>query len=371
VIINQILLKNYRNYENSKINFCKNINVIIGENAQGKTNILESIYFLAITKSYRTNDDNNLIKFGKNNFKISAKINDDEVPKNIIITLNQNKKSIFINNNEIKKIYDFIGILNVIMMAPDDLEIIKGSPAIRRNTLNIELSKLSKVYIQKYNEYNKILKIRNDYLKVLMTSSIADHRYLDIITDNLIDRAIYIYRERKKIIDDINKIITDIYKDITTIEGLKLKYIPNIEFSDYEVDSIRNHMREIYCKHRQREINIGMTLYGPHRDDFEFQIEENNIKIFGSQGQQKTALISFKLSLLEVCKSRLNKKPILLLDDIFSELDSKRKNKLIKYIKRAGQVIITTNDIKYINKKNLVDAKIFEIKNKKIIEKVM
>ncbi len=255
------------------------------------------------------------------------------------------------------------------MVAPEDIEIIKSSPIVRRNLLNIELSKLSKEYITMLNEYNKLLKMRNDYLKLLMTSSIADERYFDVITEKLIERAVYIYIERKKIIDEINNYLREIYKDISGIDDLFIEYIPNIELDDFENESLRKKIKYQYYKYKQKEISLGMTIYGPHRDDFKFYIGKEDIKNYGSQGQQKMAIISLKLSLIKVIYDRKKELPVLLLDDIFSELDRKRKNKLINYINDAGQVIITTNDIRDINKKKLKDIKIFEIKNKTIIEK--
>lgn len=371
MIVDKISLKNYRNYDNVKIKFHNGVNIIIGDNAQGKTNILESIYFLSITKSYRTSDDSFLIKNGKESTIINARIKNDKIPKRLDIIINKKNKTLSVNGTIIKKVSDFIGNLNVIMMAPEDVEIIKGSPLERRNLLNIELSKLSKEYITKYNEYSKLLKMRNDYLKLLMTNSIADYRYLEIITEKLIDRAIYIYIERKKIIDELNLILPNIYDDIIGIKNISIDYFPNIDIDKFEYEEIQKKLKHQYYKYQHKEIVLGMTLYGPHRDDFKFVIEGNDMKFFSSQGQQKIAIISLKLALVEIFYSRTRDMPILLLDDIFSELDRKKKNKLINYINNAGQVIITTNDIKDINKKKLTNIKIFEIKNKNIIEKVM
>ena len=235
--IDEISLQNYRNYEKINLKFNKNINIIIGDNAKGKTNILESIYFLSITKSYRTNEDINLINHGKNFFKIKGKIHDQRLVKKLEIDFT-NKKKIFLNGKEVKKLSNYIGIFNVIMISPEDIEVIKGSPQIRRNLINIELSQISKEYIEIYNEYNKLLKMRNDYLKILQTNSIADFRYLDIITDKLVERAIFIYQSRKKIIDFINDKITDIYNNIISIDGLKVKYVPNIDLVDYDSEAL-------------------------------------------------------------------------------------------------------------------------------------
>ena len=371
MIISQICLKNFRNYDSLNIKFNKHVNIIIGDNAQGKTNILESIYYLSITKSYRTSDDTNLIKNDKDFFKISAKIKDDNVPKKLEISFNKKGKYLYFNDTNIKKVSKFIGLLNVIMMCPEDVEIIKGTPSERRNFINIELSKLSQQYIDKYNEYNKILKIRNDYLKLLFTNSISDNRYFDILTEKLIEKAVFIYIERKKIIDEINDQLSNIYKDICGLDNLFLKYQPNIDIDlkEFSEKNIIEKLKETFSKNLKKEMLLGMTLYGPHRDDFNFYLNEENIKFYGSQGQQKLAIISLKISLIKIFYKRLENMPILLLDDIFSELDRKKKNKIINYINNSGQVIITTNDIRDISKKKLENTTIFEVKNKKIMEK--
>ena len=369
MIINQISLKNFRNYDSLIIKFNKKLNIIIGDNAQGKTNILESIYFLSITKSYRTSDDSVLIKNNKEFFKISAKIKENNVPKKLDAFFNKTNKMLYLNDNLEKKISKFIGILNVIICCPEDINIIKGAPTDRRNFLNIELSKISQAYLNKYNEYNKLLRMRNDYLKLLMVNNISDKRYFDIITDQLVEKAIYIYKERKKFIDQINEYISNIYKEISDISDLRLNYIPNIELDTYDDEYLKKTIKNQYVKHFNREISLGMTIFGPHRDDFSFSINNDSIKVFGSQGQQKLAIIALKLSLVNIFNERLDSMPILLLDDIFSEIDKKRKNKIMKYINDFGQVIITTNDIRDINKNKLTNYKIYEVKDEKIIEK--
>jgi len=369
LILRKIKLVNFRNYKNFNISFQKNINIIIGDNAQGKTNILESIYTLALTKSYRTTNDSNLIRLNQEKFIIIGETKDEKVFKKLSLELYKGNKVAKINDNTINKISDYIGNLYVILSSPDDLQMIKGSPSERRNFLNIEISQLSSNYIKKYNEFNKILKMRNDYLKLLYTNSLCDYNYLDILTDNLIDREVEIYIERNNFINKINKYITDIYKNITGIKDLKIVYETNVEFNNFEFAEIKNVLKEKYRKNQQREIAMGMTLYGPHRDDFTFTIEGNDIKIYGSQGQQKLAFIALKFSEIPIFKEKTGTKPIILLDDIFSELDKTKKNKLIQYIDNDYQVIITSNDTKDISKKILKDANIFKIQDGKIIEK--
>lgn len=369
MILRKIKLINFRNYKSFNINFQKNINIIIGDNAQGKTNILESIYTLALTKSYRTTNDSNLIRLDQEKFIITGEIKDEKIFKKLSLELYKGNKVAKINDNVINKISDYVGNLYVILSSPDDLQMIKGSPSERRNFLNIEISQLSSNYIKKYNEFNKILKMRNDYLKLLFTNSLCDYNYLDILTNNLIEREIDIYIERYNFINKINDNITDIYKNITGIKDLKILYETNVEFNNYEPEYMKKTLLEKYRKNQQREISMGMTLYGPHRDDFTFLIDSNDIKIFGSQGQQKLAFIALKFAEIPIFEEKTGTKPIILLDDIFSELDKTKKNKLIQYIDNDYQVIITSNDTKDISKKILNGASIFKIQDGKIIEK--
>jgi len=345
------------------------MNIIVGDNAQGKTNILESIYTLALTKSYRTTNDSNLIRLNQEKFIVTGEIKDNKIFKKLSLELYKNNKVAKINDNVINKISDYIGNLYVILSSPDDLQMIKGSPSERRNFLNIEISQLSSNYIKKYNEFNKILKMRNDYLKLLFTNSLGDYNYLEILTNNLIDREVDIYVERYNFIKKINENLTKIYKNITNIDNLKIIYETNVELDSFEPNYIRKVLKEKYQKNQKREIAMGMTLYGPHRDDFMFTIDNNDIKIFGSQGQQKMAFIALKFSEIPIFEEKTGTKPIILLDDIFSELDKSKKNKLIQYINDDYQVIITSNDTKDISKKIIKDANIYKIKDGKIIEK--
>lgn len=368
MVIKKISLINFRNIKKSIINLDKKINIFIGDNAQGKTNILESIYFLALTKSYRTNDIN-LINKDVNFTKVKAEVKDSSISKNLSVEITDNQKKVKVNNNEIYKIADYITNLNVILVCPEDINILQGTPAERRNFLNIELSQLSKNYIKKYNEFNKILKIRNNYLKMLSNSSISDKRYLDSLTENLIDREIDIYQERNNFIELINKNVSSIYEDIIGIKNFHIIYETNIEFDNFETEYLRDVLTKKYNNCLKKEIENGMTLYGPHRDELRFLIGEDDIKIYGSQGQQKVAIISLKLSEIPIFKEFTNTNPVILLDDIFSELDIKTRNKLIDYIPEDIQIVITSNDTKGINKKFLDSAKIFKVVKGNAIEK--
>ena len=369
MIIRKLNLINFRNYKKIAITLDKKINIFIGDTAQGKTNILESVYFLALTKSYRTTDFN-LINKGYEKAKVKAEIKNNNIFKSLTIELTKEKKNVKVNNNEIKKISEYITNLNVILISPEDINILQGTPAERRNFLNIELSQLSKNYIKKYNEFNKILKIRNNYLKMLYKSSNTDQRYLDSVTENLIEREIDIYQERKNFIDFINNRISNIYENITGIKNFKVVYETNVDLEDFSREKIRKNLIQKYQNSLKKEIENGMTIYGPHRDDLHFLIDNDDIKIYGSQGQQKISIIALKLSEIEIFKELTDTYPILLLDDVFSELDIKNRNKLINYINKNLQVIITANDTRGINRKFLEEAKIFKVKDGMVTEKV-
>ncbi len=359
---------NYRNLVKQEVEFSKKINIFIGDNAQGKTNLLESIYFLALTKSYRTNDTN-LINKDSLSLKIKGDIRDSGVLKSLTVELSENDKKVKINNNIVNKISDYITNLNVILVSPEDINILQGTPQERRNFLNIELSQISKNYIKKYNEFNKILKIRNNYLKMCYGNLNTDNRYLDSLTENLIEREIDIYQERNNFINLINENVSKIYKDIIGINNFRVIYETNIDFDNFDREYLKEKLINKYKNSLNKEIENGMTLYGPHRDDIKFLIGEDDIKIYGSQGQQKVAIISLKLSEIPIFKNITGSNPIILLDDVFSELDIKTRNKLIKYIDEDIQVIITTNDTKGLNKKFIDSSKIFNVIKGKIIEK--
>ena len=363
MIIKSIKLTNFRNYVHLNLKFNDKMNIFIGKNAQGKTNILESICVLALTKTYKNGVEPNLITFNKKKALIKGKIRDDKLIKDLEISIEEGKKNYKINNNEIRKLSEYISNLNIIVFTPEDLEIIKGSPSVRRNLINMELSQISHKYLNTYNEYNKILKVRNEYLKLLLTSSVADKKYLDVVTEKLIEKAIIIYKERKKYIDFINLNINSFYKKITKEEGLCIIYEPNVEINDFSSENIYKVLKDKFDREYKKELNYGMTLYGPHRDDFIFSLNGKNLKYFGSQGQQKVSILSFKLSEIEIFENYRKTKPILLLDDIFSELDIAKRNKLLEYVNKDIQSIITTTDLKSIKSKYTNDAYIYEIEN--------
>lgn len=359
MILTNLELKNFRNYDNLNLSFNKKINIFIGNNAQGKTNILESIYVLSLTKSHRTNKDLYLIKQNSLFTKIIGTIKEDEKNTKYEVLINENGKRVSINDVPLKKVSEYLSKINAIMFCPDDLEIIKGSPQERRSFFNISISGFNNNYVRYLNEYNKILKTRNEYLK---NYEIINKDYLDVLTNKLIDLNIYIYKERVKYVETINKYLKDIYKDITGKENIILKYDSFMDNDD------RNELEDKFNMVYNNELFQKVTLLGVHKDDFSIFIDDVKINNYGSQGQHKIAVLCLKLAEIKIYEEEYNKKPILLLDDIFSELDSTKKTNIIKFIKNDLQVFITSTDLNNIDKKIIKEADIYKIDNGKVVE---
>ena len=361
MILTNLQLKNFRNYDNLNLTFNKKINIFIGNNAQGKTNILESIYVLSLTKSHRTNKDLYLIKKDSLFTKVIGTINDNDKNTKYEVLINENGKRVSINDKPLKKVSEYLSKNNAIMFCPDDLEIIKGSPQERRSFFNISISGFNNDYIRYLNEYNKILRTRNEYLK---NYEIINKDYLDVLTNKLIDLNIYIYNERKKYVETINKYLSNIYKDITGKTNIILKYDSFIE----DEDNLRNQLEDKFNMVYNNELFQKVTLLGIHKDDFSIFIDDVKINNYGSQGQHRIAILCLKLSEIKIYEEEYNKKPILLLDDIFSELDTTKKSNIIKFIKNNLQVFITSTDLNNIDKKILKEADVYKIDNGKVVE---
>ncbi len=364
--IQNLNLKNFRNYNKLDISFNDKLNIIIGNNAQGKTNILEAIYYLSITKPISINNDKSIIMRDKEGTSISTVVVDKDSSNKLTINVTSNGKKLLINSNEIKKHSDFIGKLKVILFTPDSLGIIKEGPGNRRRFLNIEISQLYVRYINILNEFNVILKQRNEYLKIIREGN-YNKEYMNILNEKFISLSIDIYKYRKKFIDLLNRYIGSIFKDISSYEGLSLRYITNIDLSD--MNNIEKVLMEKIDAGFNRDVIYGSTLIGPHRDDFSFILEDNDLLLYGSQGQLKMAVLALKLAEIEVFKDICGENPVILLDDLFSELDINKRNKVINYLNKDMQTIITTTDLSNVDEEYINNSYIFEIENGAVIYK--
>ena len=350
--IESLELSNYRNYKNLYMDYSPKTNLLFGNNAQGKTNILEAIYICAAGRSHRGSKDKEEIKFGEDEAHIKININKNSINYRIDIHLKKNRpKGIAINGIPIKKTSELLGIFNVVFFSPEDLSIIKNGPSERRRFLDMELCQLNSLYVHSLICYNKILIQRNKLLKDFNFIK-ESKETLDILDIQLIKYGKEIIRYREVFIDELKNIIKKISKDISG-EYININYEKNIEIDKYE-EKLKNK--------RNEELKLKMTLIGPHRDDISFCIDGVDIRRFGSQGQQRTAALSLKLSEIELVKEKVKDTPVLLLDDVLSELDKKRQSKLLEYIGDIQTVITCTGLEDFINS-NLDIDKIYNVDN--------
>ena len=356
--ITKIELLNFRNYTKKIFDNFTNLNIIIGKNGIGKTSILEAIYLGSLAKSFKTNIETSVIKEGQSFYKLKITYFDYGPKKNIEIYLDKSGKKTKINGKLQSKLSDFISQYRIILLSPDELKLIKSSPNTRRNYLNIEISQLHKEYIYYLNNYNNLIKNKNDFLKKLMINGNLDDRYLDVIDQKIVSEGLKIYEFRKKYIDSINDNINSIFNKYVSNQNLYIKYE-----SDYEINDSEK-LLKILKKNRKKEINIGMTDFGVHRDDLSFIYNDNSAKEYSSQGTQKLIVLAMKLAEVKIFINKYNIYPILLLDDLFSELDMKNRNNIFKSLDDNIQIFITTTDLKNINKNIIKKAKIYNLDEK-------
>mgnify|MGYP004605732601 FL=1 len=353
--IRKIELTNFRNYDKFKIDNLEDINVIIGANGIGKTSIIESIYVASTARSFKNNDENVMIKSNSDYFKIKVLVDDEIRTKQLEYLLTNNGKKTKINSRLKKKISDYIFQYKVVLFSPDELKIIKESPTVRRNYLNVNLSQINKTYIKLLNTYNVLIKNKNEYLKKLYINGNLDERYLDILDLKIAEIGSQICLIRKEYIDKINKKIKRIFKKFKKDDEVYVDY--QGQFLNKSYDEILMNLK----KNRIYEETIGFTKTGIHRDDFVFLHNGKNAKEYSSQGLQKLILLSFKMAELEVLIDDYYEEPILLLDDLFSELDIINQNSIINNLNTKIQVFVTTTDINNVKPNLLKKAKIIDL----------
>ena len=349
MFIKEITLENFRNYGFQKIELNENVNVFFGDNAQGKTNILEAIFFASLGKSFRTNKEKELIKENEKKAKIKIIFFKDNRNKKIEVEIEE-KKKFLINDIPLKKLSELVGNINVVLFTPEDIEILRNEPIRRRKFLNIMISQLRPKYIHLLAEYNRTLEQRNNYLKLIKYENKSIDN-LEIWDEQLVNLGLNIYDYRKEFIEKINRKILQIHLNTTNNkEKIEIKYKSNIS---------KNNFKEKLLKNQKLDIDRGFTSIGVHRDDFEIYINNKNVSIYGSQGQQRSSIISLKLAEAEVVYEEIEEYPIILLDDFMSELDKKRVKGFINNIKN-NQVLITCTE--KINLDNMV-YNLFEVSN--------
>lgn len=352
MVIETLELSNFRNYDTLFIELDSGINIFYGDNAQGKTNILESIYLCGTTKSYRGSKDKEMIQFQKEESHIRMSVVKKEIPCRIDMHLKRNKaKGIAINGVPIKKASELFGMVNMVFFSPEDLNIIKDGPSERRKFIDIELCQLNKVYLSELSSYQHVLNQRNKLLKDISFS--PDLRStLDVWDEQLIHYGERIIFEREQFIEELNHIILDIHKNLTgEKEILNISYEPNVSSENFAA---------LLKENREKDLKFKLTSTGPHRDDMCVTVNGIDIRKYGSQGQQRTAALSLKLSEIYLVKKRIKDTPVLLLDDVLSELDSSRQNYLLKSIHDIQTLITCTGLDDFVNNRFKIN-KVFQV----------
>ncbi len=358
--VNKLRLINYRNYDSLNIVLNKNINVFIGKNAQGKTNLLESIYLCATGKSFRTNRDREIINFNKDQAYVGADITVGDFEKFIEIKMDRNKtKIIRVNKTELKNYKELYSGLNIVIFSPDDLKLVKDGPQERRNFLNMEISQIKPLYRYNVNRYRQVLFQRNNILKTSRFNKDVSN-VLEIFDLQLVKLGSEIALERSKYVSELSKIANVIHKKITlSREDLQLRYLTNISMEGSKEDIENKYLSDLQ-KNTHKDLDTGSTEFGPHRDDIDMEINGKDLKIYGSQGQQRSVVLSIKLAEVELIKQQRKIYPVLLLDDVFSELDEERRKYLIQSFKDM-QTLITVTDAIDIKELDNMEKSLFYI----------
>ena len=354
MFIKSLELMNFRNYEFLEIKFSQGTNILYGDNAQGKTNMLEAIYLCATTKSHKGSKDRDVIRFDAQEAHLRTYLDKDAIQYKIDMHLRKNRsKGIAIDGQKLKKAADLLGLLNVVFFSPEDLGIIKNGPAERRRFVDMELCQLDHVYLHSLNQYHKIINQRNKLLKDMQWKPQLKDT-LEIWDTQLISFGIQMIERRKVFVEQLNQMISEIHKSLSgNREELLIQYEPDVSPENYEAAMESS---------REKDIRLKQTSVGPHRDDFSFQIGQVDIRKFGSQGQQRTAALSLKLAEIELVKQKIKDAPIILLDDVLSELDRKRQKQLLDSIE-GMQTILTCTGLEEFVDRQKDENKLFYVEN--------
>lgn len=361
--LENLQLQNFRNYEAVNIDFTPGVNIFLGSNAQGKTNLLEAIYALALTRSHRTTNDKDLIGWEGKTAKVSGVVERrlGKLPLEIDFTTKGKKARM--NHLDQAKLANYVGQMNVILFAPEDLALIKGAPALRRNFIDREFSQMSPKYLYVANQYRAILKQRNQYLKQLQNKKSRDLLYLEVLTEQLSGYAAELIIRRLVLVERLARAAKPIHAAITQeLEQLDIKYVSQLsEEERQDQETIKSALLARYIKLQEREIFMGTTLLGPHRDDLQFLVNDHDVAEFGSQGQQRTAALALKLAEIDLMKEETDEYPILLLDDVLSELDTVRQTHLLMAMQDKVQTFLTTPSLSDVARQLIKEPKIFKV----------
>lgn len=358
--IRSLKLRNFRNYSSARLEFSPYTNVIYGNNAQGKTNILEAVYLFSQGRSHRARTDKELIRFGEDFAKLSLEFSDESRDYSGQLQILKNgRKAVSINHVHIVKLSALMNYLNVVMFSPEDLDLVKGSPGVRRRFMDSSVSQLYPSYLSALIDYNKALNQKNSLLKLLRSRGVSSDPTLDIWNEQLAQHGSRIMRARAEFTELINAAAKKIQSEISG-EELGIRYVPSVRTDEITPEAVFEKLKE----YERREIEAASSLHGIQRDDIEIYVNDREARLFGSQGQQRTAALSLKIAQADYIKDIKGEYPVLLLDDIMSELDINRRMYLAERI-RDKQVLITSTDTDLIDKDT--DTKLFRIENGTVV----
>lgn len=358
-------LDNFRNYQNLEVEFSSGVNVFLGSNAQGKTNLLEAIYVLALARSHRAHSDKELIGWSQKTAKIKGIVERRTGNIPLSLAFSPKGKKARMNHLDQAKLANYIGQMNVILFAPEDLNLVKGSPQIRRQFIDREFSQMSPKYLYIANQYRGILKQRNQYLKQLSHHESSDELFLEVLTEQLIEYGSDLIWRRLQLLKRLDHAASPIQAAITKDqEHLKIEYVSQLNVTDLtDLTMIQKGLKQHFNKLKKREIQMGTTLLGPHRDDLQFMVNDHDVATFGSQGQQRTTALAVKLAEIDLMKEETGEEPILLLDDVLSELDSTRQTHLLTAMQDRVQTFITTPSLSDITQQLIKTPRVFKVEH--------
>lgn len=363
MILQEMHLKHFRNYDDLQVQFAPGINVLIGENAQGKTNLLEAIHVLALTRSHRTSRDRELIEWDHKEAFLSGRVirTVDRVP--LEIEINQNGKRVKVNHLYQNRLSSYVGNLNVVLFAPEDLSLVKGVPQVRRQFMNKEFGQMSSSYLYNVSQYHSLLQQRNQYLRQLKFGEQKDRVLLGVLSDQLAQVGGEITAARFELLQKLEKWAQALHEHISlNKEQLQLKYVSQLNVgSDSTVADLQSELKDLFEKNQDREIALGTSMAGPQRDDIHFIVNGQNVQHFGSQGQQRTTALAVKLAEIDLMKEQTGEYPLLLLDDVLSELDDDRQTHLLTAIQDKVQTFLTTTSLSGIARQLIKEPTIFHI----------
>lgn len=363
MIIKEISLRSYRNYDTLDLSFSPRLNVFLGENAQGKTNLLESIYVLSFARSHRSNNEKEMIRWEQEFARIEGKVEKNDSSFDLTMIISNKGKKTKINGLEQNKLSHYVGHLNVILFAPEDLLLVKGSPQTRRRFLDMEIGQINANYLYNLSKYQTVLKQRNQYLKKIAFSGNKDLVYLDVLSEQLAETGSLVLYHRLQFIQRLEKWANTIHQKITygkEVLTIEYKSSLNLEEKMSEKELYEMLLSELK-EATDKDLKQLTTSAGPHRDDLLFFVNDKNVQNFGSQGQQRTTALSLKLAEIELINDEIGEYPILLLDDVLSELDDDRQIHLMEYIENKLQTFLTTTSLTHLENKLKIIPEIFNI----------